>query len=141
MKRVLLFIAAVCLLPGSTSGGIGIAVARDKNGSSIRWHVAWVDGPSYKADRIATKRLKDKGNDRVYNQPGGEEQGHDLDGGYLVVVESTRRSDGERKTSFGLGASSRSYSQAESRAVKNLSTHDWGWSKKHGYKVAKRGKF
>ncbi len=123
-----------------TTAQIGIAVAKDKNGSSIEWCVNWNEG--YKTESIAKQKLKSKGYTKVYTLTGGEERGHKLTSGYWVVVEAKYKMyDGIIRTSFGLGASSSSYSEAEQRAVSNLSQYDWSWKKSNSYRISKKATF
>ena len=90
----------------------------------------------------ARKKLMDEGYENVYTMPGNIKCGHNLTSGYWVVVEANYKIyDGSWKTSFGAGASSDSYSEAEDRAVKNLSIHDWSWEREDGYKISKQGTF
>lgn len=119
---------------------IGIAVAKDEKGSSLEWNVVWNKG--YQTESIAIQNLRDKGYKKVFSLTGGEKRGHKLQSGYWVVVEATHKIyDGTLKTSFGLGASSSSYAEAEERAVSNLSQYDWSWKKSNGYTISKKGTF
>lgn len=129
MKNLFLLIG-VFVLCGllNIEAQIGIAVAKDENGSSVKWNVVWNQG--YKTESIARQQLKDLGYTKVYTLTGGEKRGYKLESGYWVVVEARRkRYDGKMITSFGLGASATSYSEAEQRAVSNLSQYDWSWKK------------
>ncbi|NOR28211.1 MAG: hypothetical protein GQ540_06755 [Lutibacter sp.] len=119
---------------------IGIAVAKDDNGSSLKWQIAWNNG--YKTEATAKQKLKDKGFKKVYTLTGGESRGHKLTSGYWVVVEAHRTNyKGIAITSFGLGASKNSFAEAEKRAVSNLSQYDWSWKKSDDFSVSKKGTF
>lgn len=138
----LLLLIAIFGVIGSNkmNAQIGIAVAKDKNGSSIEWQVVWNKG--YKTESTARQNLKNKGYTKISTLTGGKSRGHHLKSGYWVVVEAKHRIyNGTMKTSFGLGASSSSYREAERRAVSNLSQYDWTWKKSHGYSVSRRGTF
>lgn len=140
MKKSLFIIVLIFLAYTTESfGQIGFAVAKDDNHSSLRWQLIW---NTKFPDIEARKKLKNMGYDNVYTLPGGEECGHNLTSGYWVVVEANHKLyDGTWKTSFGAGASSSSYSEAESRAVENLRIYDWSWEKGDGYKISKQGRF
>ena len=43
---------------------IEIAVAKDDNGSSLKWQIAWNN--DYKTEATAKQKLKDKGYKKVY---------------------------------------------------------------------------
>lgn len=130
------------LISMNAKAQIGIAVAEDENGSSIKWQVVWNKGNSFETEQAAKRMLKAEGYDKVYTLSGGEKRGHHLTSGYWVVVEANHKIyDGTFKRSYGLGASSSSYSEAEQRAVSNLSQYDGSWDKSDGYEVDKRGVF
>ena len=119
---------------------IGIAVAKDDNGSSLKWQIAWNNG--YKTEATAKQKLKDKGYKKVYTLTGGESRGHKLTSGYWVVVEAHRINYKEVPiTSFGLGASKNSFAEAEKSAISNLSQYDWSWKKSDGHSISKKGTF
>ena len=140
-NKIISLIAVLTFAAGySAHAQIAIAVAKDENRSTIHWQLVWNAG--YKTESIAKQKLRDMGYENVFTLTGGKDCGHNLTSGYWVIVETTfKMYDGKMKTSYGLGASSHSYSEAENRAVKNLSIHDWSWSKKHGYQVIERGTF
>lgn len=133
-------LTALCFLSYSTTAQIGIAVAKDRNGSSVKWQLAY--NHETKTENVARQQLKSKGYEKVYNLTGGKLRGHNLTGGYWVVVKANRKNyNGTVITSFGLGASSSSYSEAEERALSNLSQYDWSWKQSDGYVIAKKGTF
>lgn len=140
MKKSLFVIALILLAYTSESfGQIGFAVAKDDDHSALRWQLIW--NTKY-PDIKARNKLKDLGYENVYTLPGGKECGHNLTGGYWVVVEAYHELyNGKWKTSFGAGASKTSYNEAESRAVINLRTYDWSWERKDGYQISKKGTF
>ena len=141
MKHLLLYLLLI------TAGGIthvqaqiAIAVAKDANGSSIHWSMAW--NLSYGTESKAKQKLKDQGHKDVHALRGGTKCGHDLKSGFWVVVEARRkRYDGKIIVSYGMGASANSYKEAESRAVANLRQHDWNWDKTDGYRPLEKGTF
>lgn len=143
MKKIKIILSSIILgLLGvyEANAQIGIAVAKDEKGSSLEWSVVWNKG--YQTESIAIQNLRDKGYKKVFSLTGGEKRGHKLESGYWVVVEATHKIyDGSLKTSFGLGASSSSYAEAEERAVSNLSQYDWSWKKSNGYSISKKGTF
>ena len=140
MKKSLLIIAVIFLAYTSESfGQIGFAVAKDDDHSSLRWQLIW---NTKNPDQVARKKLKDMGYENVYTLPGGEECGHNLTSGYWVVIEADHKLyNGTWKTSFGAGASSTSYYEAEARAVENLKIYDWSWDEEDGYQISKKGTF
>ncbi len=141
MKIVIVFLlAGVFGIIGlnKADAQIAIAVAHDDNGSSIHWQVAWNRG--WETESVAKKMLTDMGYKNVYTLTGGEKRGHNLTTGYWVVVEAKHKIyDGTTKTSYGLGASLSSYTEAEVRAVSNLSQYDASWKISDGYIVSKKG--
>ncbi|MCH8558633.1 MAG: hypothetical protein LAT84_12460 [Balneolia bacterium] len=144
------FLNSILVLALVLSGGliaeanaqIAIAVAKDDNGSAIEWRVSTNGGSAWSTERAAREALESRGYRNVVGQAGGASRGHDLQSGYWVVVETNARmSDGRTIRSFGLGASSRSYSEAEERALSNLVQYFWSWRESHGYRVNDRGTF
>ncbi len=67
---------------------IGIAVAKDDNGSSVRWQVVYNEG--WETESVARAKLKEQGYTNVYTLTGGEQRGHNLTSGYWIVVEAVR---------------------------------------------------
>jgi hypothetical protein len=136
MKKLFLLIPVCSIISiSSIQAQIGIAVAKDENGSSIYYQVVWNKG--YNTESTAKEMLVNKGYKNIFTLTGGEGCGHKLTSGYYVVVEAVRKN----YHTFGMGASSDSYEQAEARAVKNLSQYDWSWNKKDGYTNVKQGRF
>lgn len=127
----------------NTQAQIGLAVAKDKKGSALRWQVSWGNGSAWDCKMAARKILKNKGYDKISTQDCVEKCGHGIKSGYYVVIEAKHKIyDGTTKTSYGLGASSSSYGDAEKKAAINLGIYDWSWNKnKHGYSVVKRGSY
>lgn len=122
----------------SVKSQIGLAAAKNENGSVIRWYVRTGESNYFSCQQEAKKRLQSMGYNNVSTYPGGDCCGHKIPGGYYVVVQSSYTKNGRTKNSVGMGASASSYRQAEQRAVENLKTHDWGWSSSKGYKVMRR---
>lgn len=120
---------------------IGLAVAKE-NGSVVEWRVAWNEGTAWDCKMAARKYLINKGHDNVYTQDGNDCCGHTTTSGYWVLVKGRGKSyDGTYKTEYGLGASSSSYADAETKAVKNLDTYANVWSRSDGYTVDRKGEF
>ena len=131
------FMLIVC----SLNAQIGIAVAKT-NESVVEWSVSWGKGSSLDCKMDARQKLIDKGYKNVSTLDGDDCCGHTIKSGYYVVVEGVAESDGESYIQeYGLGASSISYSEAEARAVKNLSVYANHWKPNDGYKTNKRGTF
>jgi hypothetical protein len=124
-----------------TNAQIGIAVAKDKNKSSIHWGIAF--NHEHRTERVAREGLDNMGFTDVYTLTGGESEGHNLTSGYYVVVQGTSkcRVDGIMITSFGLGASSTSFAEAEERAVSNLGNYCSVWNEEDGYTISAKGTF
>lgn len=122
---------------------IAIAIAKNDKGSALRWQISWGNGSLWDCKMAAKKALQNKGFKKVTTQDCIEKCGHGIKSGYYVVVEAKHKIYNETtKTSFGLGASSSSYGDAEKKAVINLGIYDWSWNKnKHGYSVVKRGTY
>lgn len=145
MKKMLILLTMATILSVfsvNVNAQLGFAVAKDENGSSIRWKIAFVQGNIFERGRTAVRRLESEGYKKVYNQTGSDKYGHDVATGYWVVVVAEHKIyDGSYKRSYGMGASSNSYSEAEKRATVNLSTYDWSWNRSNGYKVDRRGTY
>jgi hypothetical protein len=122
---------------------IGLAVAKDRNGSTGAYMLRWDCGESFNVEQHAKKLLKNKGHKTVYTLTGGKGRGHDLNSGvYVLVICERKDSQGRPYKSLGMGAHPSSHQEAERRAVSNLKQYDWGWKrKKHGYRVFKSGAF
>ncbi len=130
------------IYPNFSFAGIGIAVVKDDNHSSILWRVGWAKGETYRAEAILFKELMTQGYKKIYTLTGGKQRGHYLDSGYWVVVEGNHKNyKGLHIKDFGLGASDKSYEEAEKRAVSNLMQYTGGWNPKFGYRVIQKGTF
>lgn len=141
MKKItskLLFALTIAFASSAATAQIGIAVAKDKNGSSVQYAVSWNHGS--KTESEARKILARKGYTKISTLTGGEKRGHKLKSGVYVIVEVRHKVLGKWKTSFGLGAAP-TYAEAERRAVSNLAQYDWSWNKRKGYRVSRRGTF
>ena len=131
MNRLLNKILLAATLPmfaATATAQLGIAVAKDKNNSAIRYSVSTGGGSIWKAQDHARNTLKKQGYKKINTQTGNAKVGHDLASGVYGVVKVRYKLNRKWRTSYGLGASSSSYAEAERRAVKNLSTYDWSWS-------------
>lgn len=143
MKNLLiLFLFFGVFTSNNAIAQIGIAVAKNSNNSAIEWRINWGSGSAWDCKMKAKKYLTNKGHQKVSTQDGNSCCGHNISSGYYVVVKSRYKIyDNSYKTSYGLGASSSSYSDAEMKAVKNLTTYNWSWKKRYGYSVEKKGSF
>lgn len=143
--RLLQAVFALALLSGATAHAqIGIAVAKDDDESSIAYRYVYGNfSSSSQAESEARRQLKRRGYDEVSTLTGGRAAGHDLKSAVFVIVKTSYRNyAGRTRISYGLGASDRSYAEAEARALKNLATYDWTWSRrKHGYDVIEKGRY
>ena len=128
----ILFAAALPLFAGNATAQVGIAVAKDDDHSTVRYCVSTGGGAAWRASDRARKTLKGEGYKKVFTQPGQVKAGHNIKSGVYVVVKVRYKLNGRWRTSVGMGASESSYAEAEKRAVKNLSVHDWSWSPRRG---------
>ena len=134
-------LAFIAVYTQTSTAQVGFAVAIDEDRSGLYWQMSMAESTS-KANTKARSRLKSKGYDRITTQPCSRKCGFELSSGYWVVVQSDYKIyDGSTKTGFGLGVSSNSRSEAEQRAVKNLSTYHWSWSRSDEYSINKSGTF
>ncbi len=142
MTRLLILIGTVFFLGVSkTQAQIGIAIAKQK-GSAVEWRISWGNGDAWDCKMAAKKYLQKKGYSNVATQDCNTKCGHSISSGYYVVVKARHKIyDGSYKTSYGLGASTSSYSDAKTKAVKNLSIYDWSWKKSDGVSVEKQGTY
>jgi len=140
MKKLILtsIVVLACYFMQESHAQISFVVA--KEGSSSIAYLVTHGGTSTNA----RKQLKAKyPNNSASSQGCDTECGHKLTSGYYVIVKCLRKDyNGNPRTSYGLGASSTNWAEAEERAVKNLAMYDWNWSrKKHGYQVEIKKEF
>ena len=144
--NVKLFSLLVCFVLGTigmsqVQAQIGMAVAKDSNGSVIQWSVKWGCGSVWNCDSQAEDELERQGYSKISNQ-GDSDHGHGNSSGYWVVISgSYTLSTGESKSTVGLGASGRSYDEAERNAVRNMDANNWNWTDDMYYSVQRRGTY
>lgn len=143
MKYLITFITTIIIAfsyANTSNAQIGFAIAQDENRSAIHWQMT-TDESSSRANTKARLMLKDNGYNRVTIQPCSD-CGHNISSGYWVVVQSDYKIyDGSTKTGFGLGVSTSSISDAERKAVKNLSQYNWSWKTSDKYWTSNSGQF
>jgi|GEM_PF-3099261 len=120
---------------------ICFAVAKDENGSSIKWEVAMNKGYLSDTEYAAMQALKNAGYKNITTLT-CPSCGHNLKSGYWVVVEKTyKRYDNKMITAFGMGASSNSIIEAEENAVKNMVMYCGSLNKSDGHTISEKGTF
>jgi len=120
---------------------LAFAVAKDDKGSSKGWQITWGKG-KYAKSKVK-RALKSKGFSKIIFQSAHEEYGHLLNRGFWVVVKSERTAanGGKKFVSYGMGADTGNYANAEKKALLNLKKYDPQWEESYGYKVSKSGAF
>ncbi|GLB49027.1 hypothetical protein [Neptunitalea lumnitzerae] len=123
-----------------TAPHVAFVVAKSSNGSTIGWQIAW--GKGVKINTKARKNLKKKVSGKVIFQSAHEEHGHFSPRGFWVVIKSKRNlSSNSDFISYGMGADTGSYQNAEEKALLNLRHYDSDWNESHGYTISKKGVF
>jgi hypothetical protein len=140
----ILVLIAFFLIGSACKAQIALAFARDEKNRDIMldYHVEWNFSSEIQAGMHAGKYLENKGYayKNVYSQPCGS-CGLSLEKGYYVVIKATYTVDKSPHVSFGIGANTESYEQAELRAIDHLCISDIFYDRSKGYQVVERGIF
>ncbi|MEN8119959.1 MAG: hypothetical protein ABFS35_06420 [Bacteroidota bacterium] len=135
----ILFISVFVFQTLGLNAQIGLAVAKNDNGSTVKY--ALETGKDInEALNKAVKMLEDEGAKNVFKLKSTENTGHELNEGFYVIIFSSRKGGGRFFLSYGLGASKISKEDAIKKAVVHLKEFDWGYENSFGYKIAKEGK-
>ncbi|SMO64069.1 hypothetical protein [Solitalea koreensis] len=118
-----LFLSLSLFLTNSAKAQLGFAVATDANGSQLTYGLVFGYNTSSKAKMQAMVELRLKGYDKVFGATGAE-YGHGLKTGFYVLIKSSFISEnGKAMNCYGLGASAKTFDEAEFRAQRNMFTY------------------
>ncbi len=135
----LLFIVVFILQTFNLSAQIGLAVAKNDNGSSVKYALETSTNVN-DAIAKAVKVLEAEEVKNIFKLKSTEDTGHELNQGEYVLILSSRKISGKFFLSYGLGASKESKEDAIKKALVHLKEFDWGYENDFGYKIEKEGK-
>ncbi len=135
----LLFIVVFILQTFNLSAQIGLAVAKNDNGSSVKYALETSTNVN-DAIAKAVKVLEAEEVKNIFKLKSTEDTGHELNQGEYVLILSSRKISGKFFLSYGLGASKESKEDAIKKAIVHLKEFDWGYENDFGYKIEKEGK-
>ncbi len=135
----LLFIGVFIFQSLNIHAQIGLAVAKNDNGSSVKY-VLETGSNVNDAIAKAVKVLEAEDAKNIFKLKSTEKTGHELNEGFYVLLLSSRKISGKFFLTYGLGGSKVSKEEAIKRAIVHIKEFDWGYENDFGYKIEKEGK-
>ncbi len=134
MKKLILAIACIIAINFNVSAQVALAIGFDEDDSAEEYQVF--------TGKHAYSNAKDWIKNHNHARKTIRESGLSLSEGiYVIVRASYVLSDGKRRTSYGVGTSKNSTTEATENAVDNLETYDALWKKSYGYDTIAGDKF
>lgn len=135
----LLFIVLFIFQSLDIKAQIGLAVAKNDNGSSVKYALETGNNVD-EAIAKAVKVLEAEDAKNIFKLKSTENTGHELSEGFYVLILSSRKIGGKFFLTYGLGGSKVSKEDAIKRAIVHIKEFDWGYENDFGYKIEKEGK-
>ena len=143
MNRRLLMILVVAglLMQDAGAGGAACVMAKFQ-GKTLDYALVYGKDHPVDAQESAEAELRSKGYADYHRHLDvmRAQNLSDLDSAYVIVIKSDFDDwRGKSRSAMGCGFSSRSYTDAELDAVRDLQAYFWGWKPdQHGYEVVRK---